>query len=69
MSEGTIRIVCAWCKAYMGQKDGQGVQGISLSVCPGCLADLRKMTSKGSRAPSKLDQQRTLASPAGARYP
>ena len=34
----TLKIVCAWCDKDMGEKDGQGVEGTSHSICPACLA-------------------------------
>jgi len=33
-----LKIVCAWCGKDMGEKDGQGVEGTSHSICPNCLA-------------------------------
>jgi hypothetical protein len=27
-------IVCAWCKKKMGTKDGQGISGVTHSICP-----------------------------------
>ena len=33
-----MKIVCAWCDTDMGEKDGEGVSGITHSICPACLA-------------------------------
>ncbi len=33
-----LTVVCAWCSKPMGAKDGQGVSGVSHSICPECLA-------------------------------
>jgi hypothetical protein len=35
-----LRVVCAWCGAVMGSKDGKGVSGDSHSCCPACLERL-----------------------------
>ena len=31
-----IKIICGKCKIDMGEKDGQGMTGISHSLCPPC---------------------------------
>ena len=31
-----LKIVCAWCGADMGEKDGEGVEGISHGMCEEC---------------------------------
>ena len=36
----TITIVCGWCGAGMGAKDGQGVTGISHGICDDCAEKL-----------------------------
>lgn len=34
---GTIlKIVCMYCKKDMGEKDGEGVEGTSSSICKEC---------------------------------
>jgi len=44
-----MEIVCAWCDKDMGEKDGKGIEGISHSICPECLAKvLAKVESKSS---------------------
>ena len=34
-----MKIVCAWCGRFLGEKDGGGVEGISHSVCEQCLIE------------------------------
>lgn len=31
-----LKVVCMYCKADMGEKDGQGVSGVSHGICRGC---------------------------------
>lgn len=31
-----MRVVCAWCGADMGEKDGQGETGVSHGMCEDC---------------------------------
>lgn len=35
-----MKIVCAWCGKDMGEKDGEGIEGISHGVCEECLSKL-----------------------------
>ena len=35
-----LKIKCAWCGKAMGEKDGQGVEGTSHSICPHCLSSV-----------------------------
>jgi len=37
-----MKIVCAWCGKDMGEKDGEGVEGPSHSVCEECLDKLKQ---------------------------
>ena len=32
-----MKIVCAWCGGEMGEKDGEGVDGASHTMCQGCF--------------------------------
>jgi len=32
----TLKIVCMWCGKDMGEKDGEGVEGTSHSICEAC---------------------------------
>lgn len=44
-----MKIVCAWCGKDMGEKDSEGVNGVSHSICQECLAKLtEKEKSKTS---------------------
>ena len=48
-----IKIRCAWCGKDMGERDGEGVNGLSHSICDECYEDLHgmpkyyKITDKG----------------------
>jgi len=35
-----MHVVCAWCGADMGTKDGGGLEGDTHSCCPSCLERL-----------------------------
>ena len=35
-----IKVVCAWCGKDMGEKDGQGKEGISHGLCEECRAEM-----------------------------
>jgi DNA-directed RNA polymerase subunit RPC12/RpoP len=35
-----MKIVCAWCGKEMGERDGEGVEGITHSVCSECSAKI-----------------------------
>lgn len=37
LPKGRLQIICADCLEYMGDKDGEGMTGISHSLCPECL--------------------------------
>ena len=43
MAHKLLKIVCAWCSRDMGQKDGQGKEGVSHSICDKCVAELEKL--------------------------
>lgn len=32
-----LTIACGWCGKHMGEKDGQGVEGTTTSICDDCL--------------------------------
>jgi len=46
-----LKIVCAFCGRYMGEKDGNGVEGISHGVCYDCFREWQIKVN--SRAKSK----------------
>lgn len=33
----TLKIICAWCLKDMGEKDGEGVDGVTGGICKYCL--------------------------------
>ena len=35
-----MKIVCSWCGKKMGEKDGNGVEGVSHGICEECLGHL-----------------------------
>jgi hypothetical protein len=37
-----IKIVCMYCKKDMGEKDGEGMEGISHSICEDCIKEAEK---------------------------
>ena len=45
-----IKIVCAWCGKDMGEKEGEGVEGVSHGVCNPCLDKLQAKTENGISA-------------------
>ena len=36
-----VKIECAWCGKYMGEKDGYGVEGVTHGMCKQCSAKLK----------------------------
>ena len=36
-----LKVVCAWCGADMGEKDGEGEKGLSHGMCDKCYAKER----------------------------
>ncbi len=32
----TLTIICAYCGADLGTKDGQGISGVTSGMCPAC---------------------------------
>ena len=57
-------IFCAWCGKYMGQKDGEGIEGESHSVCEVCYQKLliaaKVDSEKISRKDRRIDSKRVL---------
>jgi len=37
-----LTIRCAWCRRVVGTKDGNGQTGETGTVCPECIAQLRR---------------------------
>jgi len=44
-----MKIVCSWCGKVMGEKDGEGIDGISHSVCDECYTKLTHKAKESSR--------------------
>ena len=42
----TMKVVCAWCGADLGEKDGKGEDGISHGMCDKCFAKVRSRKAK-----------------------
>lgn len=42
MKGSVIQVVCAWCGADMGEKDGEGQEGISHGICEECLGKFKQ---------------------------
>jgi len=36
-----MQIECAWCGKSMGEKDGQGQEGVTSGICPECKAKVK----------------------------
>ncbi len=45
-----LKIECAWCGRYMGERDGYGVEGVSHSICERCSAKLEGTRKVGAAA-------------------
>jgi len=35
-----VKIMCAWCDKEIGEKNGEGLEGVSHSICGECLDKL-----------------------------
>ena len=36
-----MKVICAWCGKSMGEKEGEGVEGVSHGICEECLEKLK----------------------------
>ena len=43
-----MKIICPWCKKDMGEKNGEGVEGISHCICEECFGQLEKKVENRS---------------------
>ena len=43
-----LKVVCAWCGKDIGEKDGQGQEGISHGMCDECYVKWREENPKPS---------------------
>jgi len=48
--ETTMNVVCAWCGADMGTKDGQGVTGTTSGICKTCA---KKLWAEAPKTPAR----------------
>lgn len=44
-----MKIECAWCGKNMGEKDGEGIEGVSHSVCEECYEKMTPDAQKNMR--------------------
>lgn len=40
IEEGRMKIVCAWCGGEVGEKEGEGIAGVSHTICKQCSDNL-----------------------------
>ena len=50
-------MVCAWCGKYIGEKDGEAVDGVSHGVCEECLDKVVSENGGEIGEDSKQDKQ------------
>ena len=60
--ESEMKIVCAWCGKDMGEKDSDGVEGISHGVCEQCLKELKAETTSQISAEDGYGEYQTRQS-------
>ncbi len=55
-----MRVVCAWCNKDMGEKDGEGVRGVSHGLCRECFDKVMSEERKANanKPGSKVDNFR-----------
>lgn len=39
MTTTVLKIICMVCHKPMGEKDGEGIEGVTSSICPKCALD------------------------------
>ncbi len=44
MKKTVLHLVCAWCGKPMGEKDGEGIEGVSHTICAECDAKVQAGT-------------------------
>ena len=52
-----MKIMCAWCDKDMGEKDGEGIEGVSHSICDVCLNRLESEIKHSLAIVSKEQSQ------------
>jgi len=51
-----MKIVCAWCGKDMGERDSEGIEGISHGVCEECLDKMEVKAGNGISAEDEPDE-------------
>jgi hypothetical protein len=44
-----IKIICAWCGKDMGEKDGEGIEGVSHGMCNECAVAVQTISRMEDR--------------------
>ncbi len=44
-----IKIICAWCGKDMGEKEGEGIEGVSHGMCNECAAEVQAKSGVSTR--------------------
>ena len=52
-----MKIRCAWCGKDMGEKDGEGIEGVSHGMCENCLDKLETKKANRISVEGKQDEQ------------
>jgi len=51
-----MKIVCAWCGKEMGEKEGEGIEGATHSICDECLEKLKQEAEKETKPEEEKDE-------------
>jgi len=51
-----MKIVCAWCGKNLGEKDGEGEEGVTHGLCQECFDKMKVKERKRISAESKPDK-------------
>lgn len=54
-----MKIICAWCGEDIGEKESEGVDGVSHGVCNRCFARLQAEAEGGIESESEPGEQRS----------
>lgn len=52
-----MKITCAWCGKDIGEKDGEGVNGVSHGICEECLTKI-EVRAKGESGTESTQEAR-----------
>lgn len=55
-----MKIMCAWCDKEMGEKNGEGLEGVSHSICGECLDKLEAEVENETGAEDEQIDKRLL---------